>query len=363
MNITIIGAGPVGNYTGHLLAKSGHNVDIYEEHSQIGNPIQCTGLLTSDFDQFKFKMDSFLVNTFDTIKVFSPNEELDVKRKEYLVCRTKFDQFFGNLAKKSGAKIHLSHSFIRKEGKDLIIKDLKQNIEKKISPDIVIGADGPLSKVAKAYGFYERSRKNFFGIQAVVEGNFSKGEFKTYFGKDVCPDLFVWVVPESKNTARVGLANTKDTKKLFDNFVKKHNFKILLMQAGTIPIYNPKQKVEFENCYLVGDAATQVKATTLGGLIPGFNSAQILVESINKQKSYKKALLPVRRRLFLHLILHKILIKLSDEDWDFLVKLIRQKRIQKVLETFSRDNPIPLVFCALLLEPRFIYFAKYLRFF
>jgi len=31
MNITIIGAGPAGNYTAYLLAKKGHNVTVFEK--------------------------------------------------------------------------------------------------------------------------------------------------------------------------------------------------------------------------------------------------------------------------------------------------------------------------------------------
>ena len=38
--ITIIGGGPAGSYTGYLLAKKGFDVSIYEEHAEIGNPIQ-----------------------------------------------------------------------------------------------------------------------------------------------------------------------------------------------------------------------------------------------------------------------------------------------------------------------------------
>ena len=360
MNIVIIGGGPIGCYTGHLLALKGHTITIYEEHKTIGSPIQCTGLLTAEFDRFKFPMDSFLINTFNEVCVKTENQNLTINQKEYLICRTKFDQFFATLATNAGATINTSHSFLRKEEKELIIKDLKNNTEIRISPDIVIAADGPLSKTLKAYNFYEPTRKQYYGIQAVVEGDFSSGRFDTYFGETICPDLFIWVVPESNTKARVGLASTKDTRKLFDDFMKKQSFKVLEMQAGTIPIYNPKQKVHSSNCYAVGDAATHVKATTLGGLVPGLKSAQILVECIEKGKNYHKALLPVRKKLYTHLIARKILNKFSDSDWDTLIKLVSQARIQKVFQKYSRDNPIPLLFHSILREPRFLLFTKHL---
>ena len=101
MNITIIGAGPIGCYAAYLLAQSGHIVNIYENHKEIGLPIQCTGLLTSDFDQFHLNKESFLINTLTNIEVNTPNHKITFEnQKEYLVNRRKFDQFFANLAEK-----------------------------------------------------------------------------------------------------------------------------------------------------------------------------------------------------------------------------------------------------------------------
>ncbi|MBI2667103.1 NAD(P)/FAD-dependent oxidoreductase [Candidatus Woesearchaeota archaeon] len=209
--IAVIGAGPVGCYAGYLLAKAGHTVSIYENHAQIGCPIQCTGLLTSEFDEFQLPMDSFLVNIFHGVEVFSPKMKLMVKQKEYLVCRNKFDNFFADLARKAGAEIFVNHSFLRKEGKELIIKDSANNRDMRITPNIVLAADGPLSPTAKAYGMYHPKRENYFGAQAVVLGNFDPTKFQAHFGREVCPDLFAWIVPESSTKARVGLAMKKNS--------------------------------------------------------------------------------------------------------------------------------------------------------
>ena len=44
--ISIIGAGPSGSHLACLLSKH-DDVNVYEEHSEIGKPVQCTGLVTS----------------------------------------------------------------------------------------------------------------------------------------------------------------------------------------------------------------------------------------------------------------------------------------------------------------------------
>ncbi len=361
MHISIIGAGPIGCYCGSLLVKAGHDVDIYEEHAEIGLPIQCTGLLTKDFDQFNLPKESFLVNTSQEVEVNSPGgEQVVIPQTEYLVDRHKFDLFFAKLAEKAGARIHLRHSFVRKEGKKLIIKELKSKKELSVSPDIVIAADGPLSKTAHAYGFYHPQRQNYYGIQAIVEGKFNSQRYHTFFGRKVCPELFGWVVPESKTKARVGIASRKDAKKWFDEFVQKQGFKVKETQAGVIPLYHPQQKLQQEKCYLLGDASGFVKATTLGGIIPGMKQAELLADCITHNKDYGREVKPLKKKMNLHLRLRIIFDKFEDKDWDKLIHLIGQPKLQRLLEQHTRENPLPLVIKALWREPRLLYFAKFL---
>ena len=363
--IAIIGAGPIGCYAAYLLAKQGHKVDLYEEHEQIGRPIQCTGLLTADFDKFfpQLNKESFLINTFKAVNVKTKNQTINVKQNEYLVCRTKFDSYFGKLAKEAGTKIHLNHSFIGKENNELIIKDKINNQEIRIKPDITIAADGPLSKTAKAHNIFHKQRTNYYGIQAVVTGKFNKDQFDVYFGEDYCKDFFVWVVPESKTTARVGLCSKQNSKPIFDKFMQNHpEWQTTKIQAGVIPIYKHAQILNKGNCYVVGDAAGHVKATTLGGLIPGLRAAEHLADSIkiNKSIRYLKTTTKLRIELLLHQRIRTCMDSFSDQDWDKLLKLTNQSRIQKSLQKYSRDNPLPLVLSILLKEPRFLQFIKHL---
>jgi len=361
MEIAIIGAGPIGCYTGHLLAESGHKVKIYENHSQIGRPIQCTGIITAEFDQLGISTEPFLVNSIEEVDVFSPNKaKVSIRDKNYIVCRYKFDNFFAGLARKSGAEIYLNHSFLRKEGNELIIFDSANKIEKKISPDIVIGADGPLSPTAKAYGFYHPKRSNYYGIQAIVEGSFDSKKIMTYFGNKVCPGLFAWITPESSTLARVGIATLKNSKYYFDLFIETNKFKVKEIQAGSIPIYCPQQKLKKGNCYLVGDASAYVKATTLGGLVPALKQAKILADCINTGKNYEREVKAVKRQMNLHLSVQKILNKFKDKDWDNLISYMNQPKIRKVFESYNRDNPFPLLINSIIKEPRFLSFLKYI---
>jgi len=367
MNITIIGAGPIGCYVGYLLAKVGHQVSIYEKKKEIGTPIQCTGILTSDFDQFNLPMNEFLVNTTQKIEAYSPRgRKVEIKQKDYIICRKRFDNFMASLAVNKGAKIFLKHSFLKREGNNVVVKDIVRNKEKLITSDIVIAADGPLSKTAWAYGIYHSKRKNYYGIQATVEGEFDISTTKTYFGKSRCPGFFVWVVPESATRARVGLYTTKNSRFYFNKFILENGFKVIGIQAGTIPIFHPQQKLKKDNCYLLGDASGYVKATTGGGIVPGMKQAEILANYINnincncRKSCLQKEIKALRKRMQLHLFISKIMNNFSDRDWNRLFNYINQPKIKKIFEKHTRDNPIPLVTKTLLREPRFLYFIKYI---
>ena len=134
---------------------------------------------------------------------------------------------------------------------------------------------------------------------------------------------------------------------------------ILCWESGLIPLYNPKKIIQKDNVYLIGDAATQVKATTGGGIIPSLKAAQTLCDCIVNSKNYNKEFKKQSgRELSLHLRIRNILNKFSDKDYDSLLNLMSQEKEKKILKKYDRDTPIPLVTNLLLKEPRFLLFSK-----
>lgn len=363
MDIAIIGAGPVGSYAAYQLSKEGFKVNLFDtkKASQIGSPIQCTGLLTSELTKFLPLNKDFLINTFSNIQVFSPNKhQITLNKTEYLVDRKKFDQYIFNLAIKEGAKFYPQHKLI----------EIKQNNEKhtttfqhkkrtkSFTPDIVIGADGPLSLI---YQYLNPFKKKIFyyGIQAVVKGKFNPDTYQVFFGSNICSELFAWLVPESKTKAKIGLATLKTPSIYFINFLKTLNIKqkdILEKQAGLIPLFDPEIKTKHKNIFLLGDSASHIKATTLGGIIPGFKAAiNLTCHLANKKIPFQN-----HQNLKLHLFIRKTLNKFSDKDYNKLIHLLSKPRTKKLLETHSRENPKKLIKKLALKEPRLLSFVKHL---
>ena len=114
------------------------------------------------------------------------------------------------------------------------------------------------------------------------------------------------------------------------------------------------------NINLIGDAETQIKATTGGGIITSLKAAHTLCDCIINNKNYNKEFKKHSgRELLLHLKIRNILNKFSDKDYDYLLKLMSQEKVKKILKKYDRDTPIPLVLNLLLREPRFLLFSKF----
>jgi|TARA_B100001964_G_scaffold218496_1_gene259563 geranylgeranyl reductase family protein len=358
--ITIVGAGPAGSYLAYLLAKKGKDVTIIEEHKKIGDPVQCTGIVTGSIEKFVKLPSNVIANRCSKVVVVSNNNKITANTDEIVLWRNKFDEFLADMAADAGVKILTNHQFISLEGKNTI-KIKNESKTKNIESEIIIGADGPSSAVAKAAGL-NINTKFYIGMQAKVKLKTNLDEFETHFGNPF-PDFFGWVVPESENTVRLGLGSFHNTKEHFYKFLEKRTGKkdILCWESGIIPIYDPKKIIQKDNIYLIGDAASQVKATTGGGIIPSLKATETLCDCIINNKDYNNEFKKQSgKELLLHLRIRNTLNKFSDKDYDNLLKLMSQEKIKKILKKYDRDTPIPLVLNLLLKEPRFLLFSKLL---
>jgi geranylgeranyl reductase family protein len=356
--IIIVGGGPIGCFLGGVLAKAGKDVSIFEEHGQIGKPVQCTGIVTEELGKIFRLEEEFIVNKLDKVRVYAKNKKIEIPTKDIVIDREKFDRYLARKAEKYGAKIFLEHKFLGIMRKDAIFADRSNKIIK-VKAEAVIGADGALSEVGKANDMFKK-RKFYFGMQARVKGRFDSGVYETYFGS-ICRDFFCWVVPESSNIARIGCASKGNPKEAFKRFldvkgIDKKN--IIDYQAGLIPIYDNKADIEKKGVYLVGDSAGHVKATTGGGLVPGMKAAKILAKCLIYNKNYEKELRKLKKELGMHLKIRDMLNKFDDEDYNNLLKLMRDKKIKRILGKYNRDNAKKAVFKAVIAKPSILLYIK-----
>ena len=82
--INIIGAGPAGLMTAIELAKHRGDVTVYEEHKEIGKPVQCTGIVTEELSKIIPIADEFLVNRLKHVKVYSNTKSVTLPANDIL---------------------------------------------------------------------------------------------------------------------------------------------------------------------------------------------------------------------------------------------------------------------------------------
>ncbi len=358
MRISIVGAGPSGSYAGMLLAKAGYDVTIYEDHDKIGEPVACTGIVTKALFELAEYSREYVINELEGVDIIGPNrEKLHIPLKEYVICRKKFDSYRADKAKSAGAKILLGHRYIGREGNTLIFRHKGNTIKQET--DILVGADGPLSKVAETSGLGKN--KNFYvGQQAAIKAKFNPNVFTAWFGS-IAPGFFAWSVPENSELSRIGVATTNDKNcaECFQRLMKMAGGKIVARQAAPIPLYSHKRKAQNGNTFLVGDAGGFVKDTTGGGIITGMLSGKALAKSIITGTSYEKNLKKLRRELWLHSRLRRMLNRFSDTDYSLLIKWMSNPKVKSILYSHPREYPSRLMLRLLLAEPRLLYFSKY----
>ncbi|MEK6862950.1 MAG: NAD(P)/FAD-dependent oxidoreductase [Nanoarchaeota archaeon] len=348
--IAIIGTGPSGTYLASFLAKE-KDVVVFEEHPEVGNPIQCTGILSSSSSALQVKIpQEIIVNKIKKVELISPDNSsiiFNLKEPDLITNRMKLDKFLAQEAVNKGAKLKLSHRFINFENNK--IKISHRGEIKTFEVEALVGADGPTSQVAKSANLYGK-RRFWIARQCRVKIKNDPELFKVYLGKNISPDFFGWVVPENDNIARVGIGSERNSEFYFKSFLNKlGNPKIIDYQSGLIPIYDPKPKRRNNNVYLVGDAALQVKAISGGGIIKGMLAAEELSKGISKNLDYEKLW---RKRIGLDLLINlkirQMLNKFNDNDYNKLIKLANEN----ALSSFNREFPKKSLLKTILKSPK-----------
>jgi flavin-dependent dehydrogenase len=113
-----------------------------------------------------------------------------------------------------------------------------------------------------------------------------------------------------------------------------------------------RRKVGASSVYLVGDAAGQVKVTTVGGTVTGFRGALGVVQAIlNGGES--RELRSLRRELDLHLWVRRSLHDFQQADYSRLVDMLGD-RTKQPLSDYTRDEAWRILWRVCLRQPRLL---------
>ena len=361
-DVVVIGASAAGLNAAEILAKNGKKVALFEWAVSFA-PALRTYIITPGFyrvmpekgsDLIRHEISAIHLQAADAsavIQLSSP--DLIVERRQLITTLLK-------RAKNAGVEIYFESEFkgLITENGTTRIKILANSAEKLFKADYLIGADGETSAVGKAAGLPNPPTVPLLQVEIDLPANWDPGVTKVWFDFGNTT-YFYWMIPDSATKAVVGLITEPgaNIRILLDQFLAEKNYHPLAYQSGNAALYSPGNRIESRvgdlNILLVGDAAGQVKVTTVGGTVTGLSAGQAAARAILDEVPYRKTRLGVTRELDLHYFIRKLLEKMDQKDYERLVELISPD-VQSFLSRYDRDAMRSQFWKLLLIQPRFI---------
>lgn len=367
----IIGGGPAGSRTAGIIAKSGFSTLIIEEHREIGRPVQCSGLVSKEVLEISGTSMKSVIMAVKKARILTPNTPLTIESDDervFVIDRSIFDKEIARNSIKNGSELLLGTKVKRlsRENRRIRVEAVSEGKKIEIYTKMLIGADGFYSVTARSFGL-SRPAEILSGFQAHITE--SAEEVRVFPEPE--STFFSWQIP-LKEGSLIGTAGTgrayEVLKKRFKNFEKSS----IAFYAGGIPIGYSKKTVT-NNVMIVGDAASQVKPLSGGGLYPGLKSAEIsgnvAVKALKNGDFSKKTLMEYQQRwqstvgkeIKNGLYMRKIYKKLGNEDIEKILSALNNEKSLSIIRNIGDiDHPSSLARSLIKASPKLLVFARYL---
>jgi geranylgeranyl reductase family protein len=283
-DVIIVGAGPAGSYIAYKLASLGYNVAVFEEKSAPGLDVCCTGIISTECFQSLDLGTDVILTKLNSARFFSPSGRyLRLQTEKVQACvvnRLLLDKAIASKAQSQGAQYFFSSPVIDIIlGKDSIqAETLCSGVKEIFSARAAVLANGFKPKLPQKLGL-GKIKSFLVGAQVEIEAK-NVGEFEIYFGQEIAPGAFAWLVPTSVNSAYVGLLATSQAKlhlqKFLNNLFSQGRIasREVEIRQKAVPVGTLARSYG-DRVLVIGDAAGQVKPTTGGGIYFGHLGARI----------------------------------------------------------------------------------------
>ena len=304
LRVAVVGGGPSGSCAAEVLARAGIQTWIFER--KLDNAKPCGGAIplcmVAEFDLPEAIIDRKVRN----MRMISPsNREVDIhldNEAEYIgMCRREvMDAFLRNRAAELGST--LVNGLVTKidTGKNrqgpytLSYSDYSGGEStgepKTLEVDLIIGADGANSRVAKAMDAGDYNVAIAFQERIKLppeEMKYYEDLAEMYVGTDVSPDFYAWVFPKYDHVA-VGTGTMQNNQSLIKSLqvgirerARKRlvNGEVIKVEAHPIPEH-PRPRRVVGRMALVGDAAGYVTKSSGEGIYFAAKSGRMCAEQI-----------------------------------------------------------------------------------
>jgi flavin-dependent dehydrogenase len=359
--ITVVGGSAAGLHAATLLARAGARVDVLEQSEHL-DPLRRTLIVTSHMrDILGAAGEPSIVNEIHRFELFTDGRvaKIQFARPDLIIERAALIRSLAAEAQAAGATLRFGKRFKALEsanGQVRVCAESSLGPDETLDSSTVIGADGAASKVAAAAGWPKLATVPL--IQAIVKtpDDYPPATVRVWFIPEDTR-YFFWLIPEAGGKAALGLIGEDGAaaRRALERFMEKKHFEPLSYQAARIPVYTrwvpAARKFGGGHVYLAGDAAAQVKVTTVGGIVTGLRGAAGVAESIlNGGRS--RILRKLRRELDTHLLIRRALHHFQQPDYSRLVDLLNSGA-RESLSTHTRDEAARVLWHICRHQPRF----------
>lgn len=275
-DVVVVGAGPAGSLAARAAAEGGARTLLLDHRPELGHPVQCGEFVPSATElvdlfhcpelvdaAFQVPSETVLRETHWMTCVSPYGHRFRFPLSGAMLSRRAFDKALAYRAEGAGAELRFPLGVTGVAGGS--VRTTSGDV---LEAQVVVGADGPLSTVARSVGF-RPPRTLFRMITATVDAPLTD-EIDLYFGRDA-PGGYAWAFPRAADlnvglgVARLSPHATLDG--LLDRFCAHHGFGPARDPTRWwVPIGPPPESLVRGSALLCGDAANLVMATNGGGI-------------------------------------------------------------------------------------------------
>ncbi len=310
-DVVVVGAGPAGATVAAGTAGRGLSTILLERRRALGEPVLCGELLPTPSEMGDLFPRSprgvrltdvprhLILDRTRTIRLISPRgRRYEFRFSANIIDRARFDPFLVTVAEDAGAELRLCNTVVRRNRDNTVLVRTPDGISE-IRGRVVVGADGPVSVVARSIGVEYKDPSSQLSQSASVtlaDVDTDVSVVEMFFGSSVAPGGYAWVIPRGPSEANVGLglrpafaAPGVPPRRYLHRFILSHTFVARRLRGGRvvrqigalIPVDGPVERTySDEGVLLVGDAAGHVMASNGGGIPTALIGGEIAAESI-----------------------------------------------------------------------------------
>ncbi|HEV2618211.1 MAG TPA: NAD(P)/FAD-dependent oxidoreductase [Candidatus Acidoferrales bacterium] len=361
--VAVVGGSAAGLFTAYLLARSRVPVRVFEQSPSI-DPVTRTLIVTRRMKDLLGDVGSAsIVNEIRKFELFTDGRAATVTldQPDLIIERAALIRSLAEHAQKAGAQISFGRNFRGLNADQskitLELEHAAENRTEQFSAQTVVAGDGASSRVAHAAGWPKS--KTVPLVQAIVPlpKDMSPDTVRVWFVPADTP-YFYWLIPESAERGALGLIGEvgSEARRHLEAFLVKRNLEPLAFQGARIPVYTRwvpvQKKLAGGEVFLVGDAADQVKVSTVGGIVTGLRGAAGVAEAILRGGASRE-LRELRRELDLHLLVRRAMHHFTQDDYSRLVDSLNAPA-RRSLSRYSRDEALKVLWRVCVSQPRLI---------